>query len=146
VPQTVDADERRARRTRLIIIILAVVGVLVTAGLVWRRLTDRAVNSKADRVIADLRDKWRPVDLNELQDDYSLAATAANDTGDYDQAYSLLPQPGDADFFNGGFVRGGAFEASYNVSAGWGGHRCIQIRVVGPPPNQVAFQEHNGEC
>ena len=145
MPQTIEAGERRARRTRLIII-LSVVVVIGTAALVWRRLTDRAVDNKADRVIADLRDKWRRVDLPNLQQDYSAASVAANDTGDYDEAYSLLPEPSEADFFIGGFVRGGIFEATYNVSSGWGGHRCVQIRVVGPSPNRVMAQEHNGEC
>ncbi|MET0627487.1 MAG: hypothetical protein ABW033_03410, partial [Acidimicrobiia bacterium] len=60
---------------------------------------------------------------------YSQAITAANSTGNFDEAYALLPQPDDAEFFQGGFVRDGAFEASYNVSAGWGGHRCISLRV-----------------
>jgi hypothetical protein len=145
VPQEIGVDERRARRTRLIII-LAVVVALVTSALVWRRLTDRAVNDKADRVVADLRDTWRRVDLLNLQQNYSRATTAANDTGDYDGAYSLLPQPSEGDFFIGGFTRGGVFDASYNVTAGWGGHRCVQIRVVGPTPNRVMVREHNGEC
>jgi hypothetical protein len=145
VAQTIDAGERRARRTRLLIIV-AVVVVLLTAGLTWRRLTERAVDNKAASAAAELRQVWRPVDLNDLQDRYSAATIDASDSGDFDEAYALIPQAEDADFFIGGFVRGGAFEAAYNVSAGWGGHRCVKIRVVGPAPNHVAVQEHRGEC
>jgi hypothetical protein len=145
VREVIDVNERRARRTRLIII-LAVVVALVTTALVWRRLTERAVDNKADRVIAHLQDTWRRVDLFNLQQEYSRAITAANDTGDHDAAYSLLPPPSEGEFFIGGFTRGGVFEASYNVTAGWGGHRCVQIRVVGPTPNRVLVQEHKGEC
>jgi len=126
--------------------IVLVVGVALTAALAWRRLTDRAVSNKAESATAQLRQKWRAVDLDELQRRYVQAVAAANDKGNFDEASALLPDPTEAEFFLGGFVRGGAFEGSYNVSAGWGGHRCIQIRVVGPAPNRIAFQQHDGEC
>jgi hypothetical protein len=145
VAQALDASERRARGRRLIII-CSFIAVLLIGGLVWRRATDRAVSSKADSAMVELRRAWRVVDLDDLQRQYSVATTAANDTGDDGRAVALFPQPRDAELFVGTFVRGGVFEASYNVSAGWGGHRCVQMRVVGPAPNRIAFQEHGGEC
>ena len=95
--------------------------------------------------MAQLQRDWRPVDLVDLQHRYSQAVTAANESGD-NEAYALLPAPDAAEFFQGGFVRGGAPEASYNVSAGWGGHYCIFLRVGGSPPNNMALQARDGEC
>ena len=127
-------------------IILVVVGVILVSALTWRGLTERAVSKKADSAVAELRQGWRGVDLTDLQRQYVDTATAANDSGDSSKALGLLPETQESDLFLGGFVRGGAFEGSYNVSAGWGGRRCVQIRVVGPAPNRVAFQQHKGEC
>ena len=85
-------------------------------------------------------------DLVAMQREYSNEATDASSTGNYDQAFAVIPQPEHAKTFLLGFGRGGAVEASYNVTAGLGGRRCLQMRVVGPAPNRVAFQEHRGQC
>ena len=132
-----DAGERRSRGHRLVIIFIVVFGVLGGA-LGWRLLSGRALDRDTDRAKAELREQWQPMDLGELDRQYSASAVDGQVTDD------LFPKTDAARPFMTVF-RAGGVDANYVISA-WGRERCLSARVTGPAPNRVRFQERDGDC
>ena len=132
----VDAAEQAARGRRLIVIIV-VVAVILVGAVAWGFVSKRAVSDTSASAQTELRALWTPLDLVRLESQYT-----SGPTGNFD----VLPQPSDAQFASGGFVRAGVFAASYDVQA-LGRSRCLSMRVTGDtPPNRIRFREHDGHC
>jgi hypothetical protein len=138
-----DPGEQRARRRRLVVIVVA--WIVVIAGFVtWRVVTDRAVDDRSDTIEAQLRRVWRDVDLVDLQDRVDAAQLDDDETG-RNSAFALFPQPADGKFFSGGFVGRNELVARYTVETDLAGHGCVAIRVRGPAPNRLTFAR-SGDC
>jgi hypothetical protein len=136
-----DTAERRSRRTRLVVILVAW-AVAIGAFVAWRIVTDRAVGDESDAIETQLRRVWRDVDLVALEDRFLDAQPDDATTGD-DTAFTLVPQPADGEFFSGGFVARNEFVARYTIDTGLAGHGCVAVQVRGPAPNQLTFARHD---
>lgn len=139
VTETLDQEAVRSRRRRLAIII-GVIGVLLTAALVWGKRTNESLDRAADSAKTELRELWRPVDLRTLNSDSASAVVGASDSGNYGSALRLLPQVERSTFLSAQFVRGDVVDAKYAVRAS-GRERCLLVRVEGPAPNRVLFKQ-----
>ena len=130
--------ERRARGYRLVVV-FAVVFVVLAGILGWRWWTGRAIERATDVATAELRAGWRPVDLDELAKRYAASSTNAELADDF------FPGTSAGQSFATTFDTAGRVDASYVLST-WGRERCLYLRVTGPVPNRVQFQQRDGDC
>src|SRR4051794_35371162 len=142
----ITAAERRARRRRLVIILVVaavIVGGIFTVAMIRRHSLD----DKADSATADLRSKWRTVDLVRLRDAYDQAVIDAHDSGNYDATIELFPQSSEAGFVTADINTPGVMYATYRVD-GWGGSsECLFVTAKGTsPPNRVTFDRGRSHC
>jgi hypothetical protein len=142
VAEVLDEAEKRARRHRLIII-LVVAGLIVAAFVVFGQLRHRALDDKADAATADLLPRWQDLDLVQLQKSYNDAAFDANDSGDYSAAIDVFPATNDASFITANFDQPGVVRAAYSVET-WAGDECLNVVARGPVPNRVTFATRKG--
>jgi hypothetical protein len=112
--------------------------VLLGGALGCRLLSGRALDQDTDQATTEPRQQWQPIDLDELDRQYSASAADDQVTDE------LFPKTSAARPFQTIF-RAGGVDATYVISA-WGRERCLFVRVTGPVPNRVRFQERDGDC
>jgi hypothetical protein len=142
----ITAEERRARRRRLVII-LVVAAVILVGIFAVVTIKNHSLNDKADSATAELRSKWRTVDLASLRGAYDQAVVAAHDSGNYDATVRLFPQSSEASFVTADINTLGVMHATYRVD-GWGGSsECLFVTAKGTtPPNRVTFDRGDSHC
>jgi hypothetical protein len=125
-----------------VVVALALVAVVTVLGTVRAR----SLASNTDAATADLRAKWRTLDLQDLADAYSEATFKEDRTGDYSGSIRLFPTARHATFTKAQFLKPGEIQANYSVG-GWAGARqCLSVMAKGPTPNTVTVTHDGVGC